>query len=144
MSTTCEVCGVNCRGKCGKCSARLCAAHKPKSGWARCAICNVQKHGNYGRQTQTQRSSTANQGTAYYTPRTRPDFENMQPDEVLAFFYGCKGRLEAKRIRERNYLDRRAARGAHTPTDDAYEADQLLEFDLLDLLDFLAKKLGEI
>jgi|SRR5713226_7035567 len=143
MSATCEVCGANCRGKCGKCSARLCAEHKPKSARARCAICNVQKHGNYGSQSQSQ-TPRQNVTNAYYTPRTKPDFENMQPGEVLAFFYGCKGRLEAKRIRERNYLDRRAARGAHTPTDDAYEADQLLEFDLLDLLDFLAKKLGEI
>ena len=37
--------------------------------------------------------------------------------------------------RERAYLDRRAARGTYTPTDEAYTADQLLEADLLAMLD---------
>jgi hypothetical protein len=37
--------------------------------------------------------------------------------------------------RERAYLDRRAARGICTPTDEAYETDQLLEADLVALLD---------
>jgi hypothetical protein len=37
--------------------------------------------------------------------------------------------------RERAYLDRRTARGTYTPTDQAYEADQLLEADLLAMLD---------
>ncbi len=31
--------------------------------------------------------------------------------------------------------DRRAKRGTHTPTDDAYEADQVLEEELVALLD---------
>lgn len=45
--------------------------------------------------------------------------------------------------RERDYLDRRAARGAHTPTDDAYEADQGLETELLLLLDELLQNAQE-
>jgi len=45
--------------------------------------------------------------------------------------------------RERAYLDRRAARGTHTPTDDAYEADQILEAELLAILDELAQGLTE-
>ena len=48
-----------------------------------------------------------------------------------------RGRLLVKQQRERAYLERRAARGISTPTDDAYEADQLLETDLLRLLDRL-------
>ena len=37
--------------------------------------------------------------------------------------------------RERAYLDRRAARGTYTPTDEAYEADQRVEADLLAMLE---------
>jgi hypothetical protein len=46
-------------------------------------------------------------------------------------------RLTQKQKRERAYLDRRAARGTHTPTDEAYEADQILEEELLFLLNGL-------
>nr|MBA2680535.1 hypothetical protein [Ktedonobacteraceae bacterium] len=38
------------------------------------------------------------------------------------------------------YLDRRAQRGTHTPTDDAYEADQQLETELLALLERLLEE----
>lgn len=144
---TCEVCGANCRGKCGKCGARLCAKHKPWLSVAKCSICLR----NYGRQAQqtparSQRPGQAHQsqgGTAYYTPRTRPDFKNMNPDEIITFMQDRRAKLEKKQQRERAYLDRRAARGTYTPTDEAYEADQLLEFDLLDLLDFIAQEMSE-
>jgi len=48
-----------------------------------------------------------------------------------------KERLTRKQQRERNYLNRRAARGTRTPTDEAYESDQVLEQELLTLLDDL-------
>jgi hypothetical protein len=54
---------------------------------------------------------------------------------------GLRARLLAKQRRERAYLDRRASRGVHTPTDDAYEEDQRLEADLLVLLDDLLDNL---
>jgi len=48
-----------------------------------------------------------------------------------------RARLLVKQQRERAYLERRAACDLHTPTDDAYAADQCLETDLLRLLDRL-------
>lgn len=76
---------------------------------------------------------------AYYVPthaRKKP-LRDLTPQEVLVFLQDLRQRLQAKQARERAYLDRRAARGTHTPTDEAYEGDQLLEQDLLDLLDQL-------
>ena len=40
-----------------------------------------------------------------------------------------------KMQREQAYLARRASRGIRTPTDEAYEADALLEADVLAMLD---------
>ncbi len=57
--------------------------------------------------------------------------------EQLAWIAERRVQLQQKQARERAYLDRRTARGTHTPTDDAYEADQLLEQDLCDALDLL-------
>jgi hypothetical protein len=54
--------------------------------------------------------------------------------QVLA---DLRSRLLAKQRRERAYLERRAARGIHTPTDAAYAADQDLEETLLSLLERL-------
>ena len=51
--------------------------------------------------------------------------------------------LHKKLVRERNYLDRRTARGTHTPTDDAYEADQNLLADLIALLDEMEVSISE-
>ncbi len=48
---------------------------------------------------------------------------------------GLRDCLQAKQTRERAYLDRRAKRGTHTPTDEAYEADQVLEEELVALLE---------
>ena len=70
-------------------------------------------------------------------------WEDMTPVEALAHIGTIRARLVAKQTRERAYLDRRAARGTHTPTDDVYEADQELETDLLALLDGLEQAVRE-
>jgi hypothetical protein len=66
---------------------------------------------------------------------TRPAIDAMTPDELRAWIGSTRAALQKKRARERAYLDRRAVRGTHTPTDEAYELDQVLEADLLDMLD---------
>jgi hypothetical protein len=63
--------------------------------------------------------------------------ENMTHEEGIAWLIGMRERLSRKQQREQNYLSRRAARGTHTPTDEAYEQDQVLEAELLMLLDGL-------
>ena len=65
----------------------------------------------------------------------RPPIDAMTPDELRAWIGSTRAALQKKRTRERAYLDRRAVRGTHTPTDEAYELDQVLEADLLDMLD---------
>ena len=54
-----------------------------------------------------------------------------------------RDRLARKQQRERDYLDRRANRGIHTPTDEAYEQDRALEVELLMLLGELAERLAK-
>jgi hypothetical protein len=66
--------------------------------------------------------------------------DTMTIEEGIAWLMGMKERLTSKQQRERGYLDRRAARGTHTPTDDAYEQDQVLESELLTLLDGLIEQ----
>ncbi|GHO94814.1 hypothetical protein KSF_048620 [Reticulibacter mediterranei] len=63
--------------------------------------------------------------------------DTMTVEEGIAWLMGMKERLTSKQQRERRYLDRRAARGTQTPTDDAYEQDQVLESELLALLEGL-------
>ncbi len=65
----------------------------------------------------------------------RKHIAEMTPDELRAWLASTREKLAAKMARERAYLDRRAARGTHTPTDDAYESDLLLEVDLMRLLE---------
>jgi len=65
--------------------------------------------------------------------------EDMSEDEARAWVQELASRLRKKQARERAYLDRRRARGTHTPTDEAYEADQELENDLLEVLSALEK-----
>ena len=90
----------------------------------------------------------------YYTPKPqaatqqakltyRKPYDEMTPQEGVTWLKDLRDRLSRKQQRERAYLDRRAARGAHTPTDEAYEADQILEDELLMLLDELATRLAE-
>jgi len=59
----------------------------------------------------------------------------MSPEEVRAWLQQTRAALLRKMQRERAYLERRARRGVRTPTDEAYEADQELEADVLALLD---------
>ncbi len=85
----------------------------------------------------------------HYTPKVQGTLTYHKPlvdlsqQEAITWIEGVRSRLEAKMQRERAYLDRRAARGTHTPTDDAYEADQILEAELLAILDELAQGLTE-
>lgn len=65
----------------------------------------------------------------------------MDEDEGKRWLAGMRTRLAQKMVRERAYLDRRAARRTHTPTDEVYEADQLLEAELLALLDELMQRM---
>jgi hypothetical protein len=76
------------------------------------------------------------------TPR-RPPLSQMAPNEVRAWLQATRSALRQKMQRERAYLDRRAARGTYTPTDEAYEGDQLLEADVLALLDEMAASLPD-
>jgi len=77
-------------------------------------------------------------------PAPRKSLSAMTPEEQRSWIGAARTALVRKMQRERAYLDRRAARGTYTPTDQAYEADQLLEADLLALLDELAQTLGEV
>ena len=66
---------------------------------------------------------------------------HMTPDEIWSWLEDRRLALQRKRQREHAYLSRRASRGVRTPTDEAYEADQELEADLLHLLDDLLEHL---
>jgi hypothetical protein len=89
--------------------------------------------------------------TPYYIPtratltshKSIADLPNLSRDEARTWVAGMRERLVRKQERERAYLDRRAARGTHTPTDDAYEADQLLENELLAILDDILQGLAK-
>ena len=59
----------------------------------------------------------------------------MAPDEVRRWIHETRAALQQKMAREQTYLEWRAACGVRTPTDEAYEADQVLEADLLAFLD---------
>lgn len=69
----------------------------------------------------------------------RPPLNAMTLDDLRAWIGRTRTALEQKKARERAYLDRRASRGTRTPTDEAYEADQMLEADLLDMLNELER-----
>ena len=69
------------------------------------------------------------------TATRRTPLNEMAPDEIRAWIRATRSALQQKKQRERAYLDRRARRGTSTPTDEAYEQDQLLEADLLAMLD---------
>src|SRR5579883_2558706 len=138
----CAVCSQSCRKHCQRCGAPLCHLHLPPSARLHCPACP----GRYRRIVPpgaaigpgaSQKPGTYGTPGAYYTPSSHPahqQLEEMTPHEILALFEDLHRRLAAKMARERAYLDRRAARGTHTPTDEAYEADQILEQQLLDLL----------
>jgi hypothetical protein len=49
----------------------------------------------------------------------RPPINAMTPGELRTWIGNMRAALQKKMARERAYLDRRAARGTHTPTDEA-------------------------
>ena len=71
----------------------------------------------------------------------RKPLAHMSPDELAAWIRRTKAHLQQKMQRERAYLDRRAARGICTSTDEVYEHDQLLEADLVAMLDEIQERL---
>lgn len=75
--------------------------------------------------------------------RKRKPLRDMTPVEIRAWLQQTRDALQRKMQRERAYLDRRAARGTYTPTDEAYEQDQVLEADLLALLDEMEQSLPQ-
>jgi hypothetical protein len=75
------------------------------------------------------------------TPK-RPPIHQMSGDELQTWIRMTRVALQKKLARERAYLARRAARGTHTPTDEAYAADQPLLADLIALLDEMEASLA--
>ena len=86
------------------------------------------------RRTASARPTTPSYTSLAGTITTQKRLEEMTHEEGRIWLQGLRERLQHKMQRERDYLDRRAARGTHTPTDEAYEHDQLLEAELLALL----------
>src|SRR5690348_10031403 len=135
MATVCAVCNAPCRGRCVKCGARLCAQHKPARARAKCAICK-----RLG--TSLVQAVQAIPPYAVASCQAAPLAALTMTDQ-LAWIGERRSCLQQKQARERAYLDRRAARGTHTPTDDAYEADQILENELVEALDLLVSMLQD-
>lgn len=68
----------------------------------------------------------------------------MSPIEGRVWIESMLDRLVKKQAREKAYLDRRKARKVHTPTDEAYEGDQVLEDELIGLLKKLLEEISDI
>ena len=68
----------------------------------------------------------------------------MTAAEICAWIQTTRAALQQKMQRERAYLDRRAARGTSTPTDEAYAQDQLLEAEIVALLDAFEHHVNEV
>lgn len=92
-----------------------------------------------------QRRTTATQSTHHSSSATlqRPPVSQMSEEELLIWIHTTRAALHKKMARERKYLDRRARQGTHTPTDEAYEADQGLLADLIALLDEMEASMSE-
>ena len=84
---------------------------------------------------RTRRRTTPRTPRPQPVAHSRPPINEMTPDVLRAWIGYTRTTLQKKMARERAYLDRRAARGTYTPTDEAYAADLLLEADLLAMLD---------
>ena len=67
--------------------------------------------------------------------KLRVPLNQMTTEQLRVWIRETRQALQAKQQRERAYLDRRAKRGVCTPTDEEYEADQVLETDLIAMLD---------
>lgn len=85
--------------------------------------------------------STSGSSPTYTAPQPslvyHKPLDKMTSDEARVWLRGVHERLTRKMHRERSYLDYRASRGRHTPTDEAYEADLVLEQELLSLIENL-------
>ncbi len=159
MATLCEVCQRPCRGRCPRCGARLCAVHKPATARSRCALCRraptlaqiVQAIPPYPGTAPASTGLPAPAGTPTRSraPGTLPSastgvaLDVLTLPEQLAWIAVRRERLLDKQRRERAYLDGRGRRGRHTPVDDAYERDQILEDELCQALDLLARLLQQ-
>lgn len=135
----CAVCQANCRGKCGKCGASLCSLHKPASPRAKCAICKKLGTGVVQAVQAISPYPTSGPAAPFVAgaSASATSLTMLTLADQLAWIGTRRAQLLKKQARERAYLDRRAARGTHTPTDDAYEADAILEAELLEALDLL-------
>ncbi len=85
---------------------------------------------------------TKQQSQTVYTPPRKPLADMTQLD-MCQHLEDLQARLQAKQKRERAYLDRRAARGTDTPTDEAYRRDQSLEDELLEMIAFVLSNAGK-
>lgn len=74
-------------------------------------------------------------GTLWSGGSVRPPFDQMSLEELRSWVRYTREALQKKMQREQAYLAWRASRGVRTPTDEAYEADAVLETDLLVMLD---------
>jgi hypothetical protein len=83
------------------------------------------------------------QRTPNATLTTHKRLDTLTGEEAVLYLEQLMERLAVKQQRERAYLDRRATRKIHTPTDDAYEADQVLEDEIMAVLDALRKQARE-
>lgn len=80
--------------------------------------------------------------TPYYTPM--PNFGKMSQDQLRLWLEEQVDWLCKKQARELNYLQRRAKRGTHTPTDDAYNDDQSHEIAVIAFLEHFKKTLDKV
>lgn len=131
----CAVCGTRCRGKCEKCGASLCATHKPTNMRVGCAVYKPGTALIHATPTIAPYPHPTQRMVQTITPQ-HPLAALVLADQ-LAWIDARRLQLLKKQARERAYLDRRAVRGTHTPTDDAYGADSILESELLEALDLL-------
>jgi hypothetical protein len=100
-----------------------------------------------GTHHKTRRTATGHRSTTTRRPvqaQGRPPINTMTPQELRSWIAATRTALQQKMARERAYLNRRAARGTYTPTDQAYEADQLLEADLVALLDEFEQHVADL
>jgi hypothetical protein len=89
-----------------------------------------------------QRKTTSRQRPSPATQQRLP-VSQMSEEELHAWIRTTRAALHKKLARELNYLDRRARQSTHTPTDEAYEADQDLLADLIALFDEMEASVSE-
>jgi hypothetical protein len=137
MVSICAVCSAPCRGICSKCGARLCVRHKQSSARSCCQACPIST--SRSRRFSRRGSPPPVQPTVYYVPpsQRRKSVEDMTASEAAAYFADLHSQVAEMKQFQAAYLDRRAQRGANTPTDMAYRKFQVLLEALLALLEEL-------